>query len=156
MAPPHPSKLKLNVDVSWNSSLHLGGVGWAIRDSTGSLIATGFKRIVKNWSILMLEACALKEGLSNYLKDCPNSILGLDVESDSESLIKSITNPCEDLSKIRLHIEDVIELTKISKNTSFVWCPRFANSVAHTLAREASMMSSAQPQVGVESFCNSS
>lgn len=43
--PPPQNFLKLNSDASWNESLKVGGIGWIIRNSSGSLVKAGYKCI---------------------------------------------------------------------------------------------------------------
>lgn len=119
-----------------------------IRDSIGSLVAAGFKKIGRRWSVVMLEACAMRDqrGMINYLNVCKNSRFSLDVESDSESLINSINHHSSDLSKVQA--DEVLELAKGVNEINFSWCLRSGNVVALSLAREASMLSSSRPQVG--------
>lgn len=74
----------------------VGGVGWVIRDSVESLIIADCKLIKKEWSIMDLEALAIKEGLSHYLNSCGHIALSLIIESDSQEVINHSEKGRED------------------------------------------------------------
>lgn len=57
--PPPTSTLKLNVDAFWSRASGIGGVGWTIRDSKGSLVL----------AVQVLEAIAVHIGFNLVDKD---------------------------------------------------------------------------------------
>lgn len=63
--PPPAGVWKLNVDASRSEMSQTSGLGWILRDSTGSPICGGLKRINSSWSIKMLEMKAILEGLKS-------------------------------------------------------------------------------------------
>lgn len=62
-----PNFLKINSNASWNDEAGCRGIGWIIRNSSGSLVKAGCKRINRKWSVKNLELAAIKEGLTSYL-----------------------------------------------------------------------------------------
>lgn len=53
---------KLSCDASWNTDRKCGGVGWALRDWKGALVAADLIRVHLAWDISWLEALAISEG----------------------------------------------------------------------------------------------
>lgn len=61
--PPPQNCWKLNYEASWNAKENKGGLGWTLRDFSGSLICAGSKVVQEQWPINILEANAMWEGL---------------------------------------------------------------------------------------------
>lgn len=85
--PPKASQWKMNADAAWYEKEGRGGIGWVVRDSSGSLICFGMKSISKNWPIKMLEAEAIREGLRVVIGTCKERSIPLAVESDALEVI---------------------------------------------------------------------
>lgn len=60
--------LETKLMASWCSKQGAGGIGWIIRDSVGSLINAGYKKIKREWSIEVPESQAtIVESLKAFL-----------------------------------------------------------------------------------------
>lgn len=63
----HPSSdiyLKLNTDASWSNDLQRDGIGWILRDQSGSIINAGHKCVHYHWYVDLLEALAILDVIS--------------------------------------------------------------------------------------------
>lgn len=60
----------MNIDASWMNKSNSGGIGWIVRDSSGSLIGVGLQKIEKKWSIKSMEAKAILEGINSIANTC--------------------------------------------------------------------------------------
>lgn len=139
--PPGPSCWKLNVDASWYNNKGVGGLGWSVRDSNGSLIGAGCKQISRNWAIKCLEAEAILEGLKAYGSvddfEGRRRKLPLLVESDSIEVIGALNHDTEDFTELNLILggiecsDEFLKVIRVSK-----W-RREENRLAHNLARAA-------------------
>lgn len=136
---PAANRWKINVDASWDERSGKGGMEWLIRDSIGSLIGGGCKRIAWRWSIKILEAKAISEGLKTYIQAMVVEDFGirpeLEVESDSLEVIQAINKESSDLSELLLVVEEIEEMIPPARVISFVKCSRSSNEFAHKLVR---------------------
>lgn len=94
--------MKINVDTSWNEAQKQGGIGWIIRDSLGSLVGLGCSKIKRRWSIRVLEASTIKEGIEAYLAIFGDSRSRIVVEADSIEVIKALNHEEADVSESRV------------------------------------------------------
>lgn len=136
-----PSEIEcwtMNSDAAWFGASKSGGIDWIIRDSDGSLIGAGCKKFFKHEPIKVLESKAIKLGL-----ECLIGILNADessrakpivVESNSTEVVNLINHKAQDLSEISCIIDEVEELALPAKVTSFSYCRRECNLLAHFLA----------------------
>lgn len=147
----------MNSDASWNESLNLWGIGWIIRDSSGSLIGSGIKQVGRKWNIKSMEALAIKEGLKAYNQKISSRKLPVIVEADAMELVKSLNLEASDISESEVVVNEVIALTPEAGVVCFSKCPKRGNLVAHSLARAAAGFPSVSslPADVVERSCNS-
>lgn len=139
--PPPTNTWKLNTDASWSDKQQRGGIGWILRDSSGSSINLGFRRISRKWSIKFLELKAIVEGLKNipqvYFGNGDQISTPIFVESDALNIIKLINEEDEDISEISFLTEEIRRLKNLFVEIHFVFCPRALNAAADRLARAA-------------------
>jgi ribonuclease HI len=124
---PKPSEIKLNVD------LHAGAIGAVLRDYKGNFIAASSNYLPHVGSVLMAEACAMKEGLRLARERGCNNIVA---ESDSMETIESCTRVHQWSSDATAVYADRVDLVVSIGEVSFRHCLREANMVAHSLAHE--------------------
>lgn len=114
-----------------------------LRDSAGSFVGVGCKRISRKSEIKLMEASAIIEGLkqvANRVRNYPYFFNHhIVVESDAEVVIKLINGNSMDNSEISVLIDEVKELASHARAIQFSFCPKKANGLAHFLARKASV-----------------
>lgn len=101
------------------SQVELGGVGWTIQDSEGSLVLVGFRTIKKKWSILLLVALTVKEWLLNYLSHCRDRSQSLIVESDSLALVNLLNGQVSGLSEAKIMADKIENLARALDNVTY-------------------------------------
>lgn len=101
---------------AWIDANRRGGLGWVIRDSSGSLIGAGCVQVDRKWSIKAMEGQAIIEGLKAYHSLSNKGGVGvkppLIVEFDSFDVVKAINGEEEDLSEIALVVDSIVEKTR--------------------------------------------
>lgn len=130
--PPPPTFLKLNSDASWNEATGTGGVGWVIRNSSGSLVQAGGKRLKRKRDINLLEFAAIKEELSSYLSIDRQRRSAVIVEVDALEVIRVLNRESVDNSEVKAFVLDIEDLAAKSDVLAFVKFPRAGNRVAHS------------------------
>lgn len=141
--PPEHNSWKLNPDASWFEDKGVGGLGWIVRDSNGSLIGAGCKQIRRKWAIKCLEAEAILEGLKAYgsadIFEGRRRMLPLVVESDSVEVVGALNHESEDLSELNLIVDEIEHSDEFAKVIRISKCCRKENHLAHSLARAAAV-----------------
>lgn len=112
--PPEAKQWKLNVVATWFEESEVGGVGWIIRDSDGSLIE-GLNQIAEKTFYSL-------ERFDHYLV----------VESDAVELVRLINRGTVDLSEISTFIDEILALVPAAKVVKFDFNPRSINFLAHS------------------------
>ncbi|KAL8473164.1 hypothetical protein ACS0TY_030118 [Phlomoides rotata] len=130
-SPPPHGKLKLNSDAGVFSDGSVG-LGFIVRNSSGKMILAGTRRcLVTVDNSTMIEALALRFGVSTAL----NHGLYIDqLESDSNNLVRAITNGLEVDVLSSLIIDDIADLVSNLNVHEFSFIGRDANRVAHFLS----------------------
>ncbi|KAK4857925.1 hypothetical protein QYF36_008310 [Acer negundo] len=123
--------LKLNSDVSVKSGKDFIGIGAAIRDSSGKVVAAISKPMVGNFSVELGEFLALREGL--ILAKSHNLVVNY-VEVDALNTASMLNSVKPFLGDAMFIISDIkalfIEVGVISCKA----VPRVSNKFAHSLA----------------------
>lgn len=135
-SPPPQNFWKLNTDATWSEEKGIGGLGWIARDSNGSFIFAGFKKMKKNWSILCLELKAIEEGLRSFLVNFGNPLPRILVESDSANAIAILNHDSDVYSESRTVADDVEVAAEMIGRVSYRFSRRDSNIEAHLLARQ--------------------
>lgn len=119
-----------------------GGVGWIVRDSNRSPICAGMEKILRKWSIQVLEAKAILEGMKATHNQFDDSLV-IKIESDALQLVKCLNFEEDTLSETSIFTEAISAMASKMGKISFKHCPMSSNSIAHTLAREAALIQDA-------------
>ncbi|XP_031122526.1 uncharacterized protein LOC116025437 [Ipomoea triloba] len=134
---PARGRIKLNTDAAIDTTNNAMGLGWILRDDEGNFLATKNVRITGSNTVREAEAICLREALS-WLKD--TGMGAADVEMDSQLVFHAISYTSF-YSTFGLLVDDIKELASSINDVEFRFVKRFANCVAHTVAREALSMS---------------
>lgn len=140
--PPPSGSWKMNSDAAWLEDRKVGGIGWVIRDSSGSLIGLGCKQMQSNLGIKNLEANAIFEGVKAYTKWSSGLLRGvkppLVVETDAIEVVKAISSELPDLSELSL-LTSAISDFGLGESFSISKCSRLSNSESHLIARAGAL-----------------
>ncbi|XP_031107832.1 uncharacterized protein LOC116012436 [Ipomoea triloba] len=128
---------KLNVDAALDINNKRMGFGFALRDSTGALVAARSAPYFRLFMPNEAEAMGVKEALK-WVKSM--NMDNLQVESDCLQVINGINSDLT-ISSFDLILNDVRKLASCFTNICFLFVKRSANRVAHILAREALSLS---------------
>lgn len=121
---------KINTDASWSEDKGIGGIGWIARDSLGSFICAGFKRMKRKWSILSLELKAIEESL--LLAEIGNPLPRIIVESDYAFAIAILNREFEVFSESRLVANDVEIAAELVGSVEYSFSRREFNIAGNT------------------------
>ncbi|CAL8998605.1 unnamed protein product [Prunus brigantina] len=108
-----------------------GGVGWVIRAKGGELLRAGGRRIGWCGTTLAVEAEAIRYMLGFCLH---NGFLSLEVESDSQEVIRMIRGDCKSVAEIEGILFDIQVLARRFQRVVFRHIPRLCNKAAHEVA----------------------
>lgn len=110
-----------------DESQNRGGIGWIMRDSSGSTICRGLRIINGKWSIKMLEMRAILEGLRCFLALRASrsnlSIPPIIVVSDAIGVINLLNNEDADQTKISFLVGEIERMKFECEAISFSHCP---------------------------------
>ncbi|KAL0006685.1 hypothetical protein SO802_008187 [Lithocarpus litseifolius] len=112
------------------------GIGVVVRNSAGAVMASLSQQIPLPTTIAQVEALAARRAVELALE------LGITraiIEGDSETICKDLSNPCPSLALHGLLIQDAQQLALAFTNISFSHVCLQRNTVAHSLARQASL-----------------
>ncbi|KAK0606918.1 hypothetical protein LWI29_006286 [Acer saccharum] len=130
LAPP-PGLLKLNTDVSFREGSDLMGIGAAIRNSSGKVVAAVSKPFLGKFSVELGELIALREGLLLAKRHDVDANI---VELDSVNAIAAINSD-------KIHLGDAMfiisDIQALCREVGVQYCkasPRDTNRFAHMLA----------------------
>ncbi|KAK8580342.1 hypothetical protein V6N13_143452 [Hibiscus sabdariffa] len=146
-SPPSTGLVKVNFDVSFDSSTSSSFSGIIIRDNEGEVLTAGcfsHSHVLDPFAAEALachQALMLAHGLS---------FRRIVVEGDSLSVIKKVQTFCEDRSLIGMLIKDIKRKLKDFDSFTLLLCPRVCNESAHFIARLG--RSSTTPCVWVENI----
>ncbi|KAK1577682.1 hypothetical protein Q3G72_023807 [Acer saccharum] len=130
--PPEVGCFKLNVHAAVDASNGRVGVGLVLRDYAGIVLASSVQPIQSPFSALVAEALAILRGL-HFAFD--TGLFPCTLESDAKvvvDLVNSRNVPC---AEVGLIIGDICNFIVTHPGCKFVFVPRKANMVAHSLAR---------------------
>jgi ribonuclease HI len=129
---PAPRNIKVNVDAAFMADCSQGAVGAVARDFQGNFIAAKCDYLPHVASVEMIEALAMKEGLSLAVRLGCNSIIA---ESDSIVTVEACSDKETWWTTPAAIYADCIDISSIIGSVSFSHCPREANQVAHEIAK---------------------
>ncbi|KAL6191408.1 hypothetical protein ACLB2K_037799 [Fragaria x ananassa] len=131
--PPSARWVKVNVDATYDSVLHYGGLGVAVRDSLGCLVGGCCVRVDFVHSPLMVEALAARLACQFTMQYHMSPVL---FESDYLKVVKDVQS-----NVYGTLITDTQSLLSICPGSRFVHVHREANIWAHKLAKRALLSS---------------
>jgi ribonuclease HI len=131
---PPESKVKLNVDASFDPISGLGGTGAIIRDSHGSFIAGCNRSLPHIADAPTAEAMALRDGLLLAGQIGCNKLI---VESDCMEVVQTMQEGGFSRGAAAAIFEECGFLCRSFASVIFCHCAREANEAAHTLAARA-------------------
>ncbi|XP_075644984.1 uncharacterized protein LOC142615973 [Castanea sativa] len=132
--PPPPGLFKINFDGSVFENLGWAGLGVAIRDAEGRIIAALSQKIPLPRSVDMVEALAARRAIT-FAHEI--SIFQAEVEGDSLKVISALNNPHSNRSHIGHIIQDIKCASQSMQVCFFNHVRRGGNSLAHSLAKRA-------------------
>nr|GLL44697.1 uncharacterized protein LOC109191080 [Ipomoea trifida] len=142
---PPRGYLKLNSDAAVNHLANRMGFGWVIRNEYGQFVAAASIPGRGLFSPKEAEAMAIKEALS-WLKS--NGINNVQVETDALQVTQGLLQ-CGENSSFDIIIADINDLLRSLSRVAICYVNRTANSVAHSLAREACSLSVRQEWLSI-------
>ncbi|PON67759.1 Ribonuclease H-like domain containing protein [Trema orientale] len=126
-------QLKLNSDVVIRDGTRFIGACGIIRDSSGIVLLSWAVKIQDNFSVILGELMAMREGLRIALeKGFSVSI----IETDATEVI-SLFRSCDSFSPFFSVIFDIRQILSSARISSCCHVSRFGNMVAHFLASSA-------------------
>ncbi|XP_021800524.1 uncharacterized protein LOC110744812 [Prunus avium] len=128
---PLPGSVKANCDGAWVAQTKRGGVGWVIRSEWGELLRAGGRRIAWCGTALVAEAEAIRDMLGICLH---NGFLSVEVESDSQEIIRMIRGDSLSATEIEGILFDIQVLVRRFQWVEFRHIPRLCNNAAHEVA----------------------
>ncbi|KAK8631278.1 hypothetical protein V6N13_080033 [Hibiscus sabdariffa] len=131
-SPPSTGIVKVNFDVSFDSSTLSSFSGIIIRDNEGEVLAAGCFSHSHVFDSFVAEALACHQALV-LVHDL--SFRRIIVEGDSLSVIKKVQTLSEDRSLIGMLIKDIKRMLKVFDSISVLFCPRVCNESAHFIVR---------------------
>ncbi|KAK1404948.1 Pentatricopeptide repeat-containing protein [Heracleum sosnowskyi] len=160
--PPTPGRLKINVDAAVSGSVEGTGIGVAVRNEYGKVIAASTSFLSVRYDVLAAETRAIKEGLYaaaffNFTEFTIYDVLAAETRAIKESLYAAaffnftkftIESDCQNaIAKIRhrvlggtcsdldVLVYDIHSLVKHARCEDINFFFREANIVAHSLAQ---------------------
>jgi ribonuclease HI len=130
---PEVRQTKINVDGSFHDVSHAEATGVVARDHEGLFLAAASKFYPNMASAAMVEALAMKEGLSLANRLGCNNVM---MESDSLETIEARTGDEAWWGDSSAVFADCVDLCSMIDKISFKHCSRMANEVAHEIARD--------------------
>ncbi|KAK3187896.1 hypothetical protein Dsin_027457 [Dipteronia sinensis] len=130
--PPDTGCYKINCDVVVDVEEGFIGIGVAVRDSTGFVMASSSQRITTTYSSQVAETVAITRGLQ-FAKD--SGLLPCVLESDAAVVVKWINDESHLDSECGGLILDILELISCMNGVLVNFVLRLANQVAHGLAQ---------------------
>lgn len=89
----------MNVDATWSENTRSGGTSWIIRDWNGRPTRGGCIPISTGWSIKVLKAKTIVDGLKHILAYWDEQNLPVEVKSNSIEVIKFLNREMSELSE---------------------------------------------------------
>jgi ribonuclease HI len=129
---PEVRQIKINVDGSFHSVSHAGATRVIARDHEGVFLAAASKFYPNMASAAMVEALAMKEGLSLANRLGCNNVM---MESDSLETIEACTWDEAWWGDSFAVFAECVDLCSMIDKVSFKHCSRTANEVAHEITR---------------------
>jgi len=138
--PPASGRLKCNVDTAFSIPYNRTGVGICLRDDEGTFVLAKTVNFEGVYSLEVREALGLFHAIQ-WLSDMQMD--NIDFEVDSKITKHAFTAKRDDISEFG-HIVEASRSMFHSKfsNSRVEFVRRQANVVAHTLAREATLLAS--------------
>ncbi|KAL4279631.1 hypothetical protein GQ457_03G023260 [Hibiscus cannabinus] len=133
-SPPPLGFMKLNVDGAMKCDCSSGGIGGAIRNSNGALIAS-FSDSISSGLPILAKLLALKFGLLLFGSQSECKLSRLIVECDCKIALGWISNPCLCPSPYKSFVKEIVSLGT-ARSSIFRWIPRNITLEADTLAKE--------------------
>ncbi|XP_062108714.1 uncharacterized protein LOC133819465 [Humulus lupulus] len=130
--------VKINCDAGLDHVAKKAGVGAVFRDFHGMVLASS------TWSWDHLLDPTIAEALAVYHSILLCSRLGYHtvvIESDCANVVRAINSHKIEHSYLGYIIRDILAYCNSFHSISFTFCPRMANSVAHSLAKFALSLS---------------
>nr|POE76554.1 putative ribonuclease h protein [Quercus suber] len=132
--PPPQGWFKANVDGAIFKVTNSAGIGVAVRDCQGWVLAALSEKVEGVQEAEVIETLAIRRPIRFAIETSFNCVI---IESDSLGVVKAIQDSADSTCHIGHIIEDVKQLAKVMKNCDFHHTKREAKQVAHTLARNA-------------------
>lgn len=131
---PQPNKVKVSVDAAIFETREKTGLGLVARDSEGEIIEVKTICLNEQVSPVLAEVMAIKEALSWIDKKRWPAV---QLESDCLAAIQAIRCTTPMRSRFGAFVEDCRQLMNRINNVELLFVKRYANMVAHRLARES-------------------
>lgn len=129
-APP-PGWTKVNVDGSFVAETGTAGVGVVARDTSGQVIFSAWRTLLRCADAPEAEARACAEGFRLAAEWSPGPAI---IESDCSRVVKAIQKG-DDRSKIGFVVTEAREITRLLVDWQIALVKRECNGVANELAR---------------------
>jgi ribonuclease HI len=135
---PGPGQVKINFDAAFWEPTRSGAWGFVVRDENGEFVAAAAGKLRHLRSALQAEAEACVAAVEGA------EALGLHriiFESDCQVLVSALNSNSHDLAEIGVLLREVRSRCVASfQSSSFVFCRRVCNKVAHSCAHLGSKM----------------
>ncbi|KAL5581877.1 hypothetical protein UlMin_014319 [Ulmus minor] len=139
--PPDNGKLMINVDAATNNKNSSKGLGVMIRDSLGEFVLSKTIFWPFRISIEATEALEIKWGFFSALEA---GLSGFSIASDCLTVVNALKSKDRALCEFGITLDEIFYLANCSNFEGFVFVPRYANKVAHCLARFVVLSNSSQ------------
>ncbi|KAK3217805.1 hypothetical protein Dsin_011775 [Dipteronia sinensis] len=125
---------KINTDAALNFRNNISGIGVAIRDCNGHVMASLCQHIGTAYQPQIAETLAILRCLKLAVE---TGLVPAVVESDALSVVNAITSKMVPNTEVGMVIHDILCILRNSNFISVKLLPRLANKVSHSLARLA-------------------
>ncbi|KAL8470043.1 hypothetical protein ACS0TY_032782 [Phlomoides rotata] len=127
--PPDPGFVNVNTDASVGSGG--GTIGGIARDEQGLALWCFAEKTEGEMDVETVEALAVLRACTIAVEQ---HVTKLEVEMDSQILLKALKFPKPNISFFGIVIGDILSLCSFFERIKFCWIRRLGNSVAHSLA----------------------
>ncbi|KAL5580274.1 hypothetical protein UlMin_012716 [Ulmus minor] len=131
---PVVGMVKVNSDAAWCSKQKKFGLGTAIRDHTGKVLASVATPISSSVFVAVAESWALERGASLAKQLGFSAVI---LESDCLGVTKALETRSLQASELSYVFDSIYEICNDFYLYKFSYIPRVGNQVAHSLARLA-------------------
>ncbi|KAL5825851.1 hypothetical protein ACOSQ3_021914 [Xanthoceras sorbifolium] len=129
---PQQGGFKMNTNASFNHSSNRAGFGVIIRDSDGQVLLVGASPLLKEFNLQTAEDMAVRWGL---ILSRDFGLLPIEIESDTQEVVKSINSRICPLSDAVNIISDILDLLLFSITMIVSFVGHVANQVTDGLAK---------------------